>query len=426
MNRRNFLNTTAVLSAASTLPLNALSSKSGSSERCLISEIEFWQLSGMRNASEGFVGWIQSNPSQIFEESQPNPANWKEEKEKQPYSALYIKILTKDGLEGVYGPIDTEAAIVIERQLKSRLIGMDALAGELVWDTLLRHNRHSRASHYMMAISAVDNALWDLRGKYFNAPVYQLLGGPTRKDVEFYASCLGFSVEPEAVKKRCVQIEKQGFRYQKWFFAYGSRAGTLGLKKNIELVKVLRETLGDDTDLMFDAFMGWDFDFALSWAKQVEQYHPRWIEEAFMPAQIELFEKLAKETTIPVATGEHIYNRWETLDYLKTNSLSVVQTDPEWCGGVTELTKICNLASAFGVQVIPHGHNLKAAMHVIASQSPSVCPFGEYLINKMDNNYMFEKNPPVISNGRIALSVKPGFGIEWDESKIMEKKKMVF
>ncbi len=344
----------------------------------------------------------------------------------QPHSALYIKIISKVGLEGIYGPIDTESAIVIERQFKTLLIGMNALAGELIWDKLYRYNRHSRAGHYMMAISAIDNALWDLRGKYFNAPVYKLLGGPTRNEVEFYASCLGFSVEPEAVKKRCLQIQNQGFKYQKWFFAYGSGDGAAGLKKNIELVKVLRETLGFETELMFDAFMGWDYDFATAWAKEVEQYRPRWLEEAFMPAQIELFEKLAAETTIPVATGEHIYNRWETLEYLKTKALSVIQTDPEWCGGVTELVKICNLASAFGVQVIPHGHNLKATMHVIASQSPAVCPFGEYLINKMDNNYMFEKDPPIVKNGRIALNSKPGFGIEWDESKIEKKQKVSF
>jgi L-rhamnonate dehydratase len=253
-----------------------------------------------------------------------------------------------------------------------------------------------------------------------------LLGGPTRNDVEFYGSCLGFSVEPEAVKQRCLKVQKMGFRSQKWFFAYGSGDGPAGLIKNIELVKVLRETLGNETDLMFDTFMGWDLDLATAWAKEVEQYRPRWLEEPFMPNQLESYEKLAEETSVPIATGEHLYNRWEVLEYLKTKSLSVVQADPEWCGGVSELVKICSLASAYGVQVIPHGHNLTAAMHVIASQSPAVCPVGEYLINKMDNHYMFEKNPPTILKGRITLDNSPGFGIEWDESKIEKKQKVSF
>jgi L-rhamnonate dehydratase len=427
MNRRNFFTTATVLSAVPVFSSFAGSYSLPKSEKGnVISEIEFWEFSGMRNPSEGFVGWIQSKPSQVFNNALPDPANWKEETGKQPYSALYIKIITKDGPEGIYGPIDKEAAIVVENQLKTVLIGMDALAGEMVWEKLFRNNRHSRAGHYMMAISAVDNALWDLRGKYFNVPVYKLLGGPTRNDVEFYGSCLGFSIEPEAVKQRCLKVQKMGFRSQKWFFAYGSGDGPAGLIKNIELVKVLRETLGNETDLMFDTFMGWDLDLATAWAKEVEQYRPRWLEEPFMPNQLESYEKLAEETSVPIATGEHLYNRWEVLEYLKTKSLSVVQADPEWCGGVSELVKICSLASAYGVQVIPHGHNLTAAMHVIASQSPAVCPVGEYLINKMDNHFLFEKNPPSIVNGRIALNNRPGFGIEWDESKIQKKQKVSF
>jgi L-alanine-DL-glutamate epimerase-like enolase superfamily enzyme len=337
-----------------------------------------------------------------------------------------MKILTNKGLEGVYGPVDFEAALVVEKQLKQVVIGMDALAGELVWDRLFRHNRHSRAGHFMMAISAIDNALWDLRGKFFNAPVYKLLGGPTRNEVEFYGSCLGFSVESEEVKKRCLKIQKMGFRSQKWFFAYGSGDGKAGWLRNVELVKTLRETLGNETDIMFDAFMGWDLDLAISWAKETEKYNPRWLEEPFMPTRHEAFQKLAEKTSIPIATGEHLYNRWEVLDYLKNKSISVVQADPEWCGGVTELVKICNLASAFDVQVIPHGHNLKAAMHVIASQSPAVCPIGEFLINKMDHHYIFEKNPLVIKNGKIELTERPGFDIEFDENKIKEKKKLNF
>jgi L-rhamnonate dehydratase len=209
----------------------------------------------------------------------------------------------------------------------------------------------------------------------------------------------------------------------KWCF---TGHGAPGLIKNIDLVKVLRETLGFETEIMFDAFMGWELDYAIAWAKAAEQYRPRFLEEPFMPHQTKLFEKLAESTSIPVATGEHLYNRWEILDYMRTKSVSVYQPDPEWCGGVSELVKMCTLASAFGVQVMPHGHNLHAAMHVIAAQSPAVCPYGEYLLNKMDHHYMFEKNPPMISNGKIALNNRPGFGIEWDDSKIQKKQKVSF
>jgi L-rhamnonate dehydratase len=306
------------------------------------------------------------------------------------------------------------------------LLGKDPLACETIWDQLLRNYRHSRAGLYMMAISIVDCALWDFRGKYFNAPVYKLLGGPTRTEVEFYGSCLGYSVETEAVKRRSKMVWDQGFEKQKWFFAYGPGDGGSGLRKSVEMVQVLRETLGEEAELMFDAFMGWDLDFALAWAKQAEKYRPRFIEEPFMPQQIDSFATLAMRTSIPVASGEHLYNRWEVLEYLKSGAISVVQADPEWCGGVSELVKICHLASAFGLQVIPHGHNLHSALHVIASQSPAVCPYGEFLINKMDHHLMFEKDHPVISKGHIRLNDRPGFGIEWNESKIQKKQQIKF
>ena len=126
----------------------------------------------------------------------------------------------------------------------------------------------------------------------------------------------------------------------------------------------------------------------------MERYRPRWIEEATQAEKIDSFAQLRKGTSIPVASGEHIQGRWEVYDYLKEGALSVVQCDPEWCGGTTELQKICTLASIFDVPVIPHGHSLHAALHLIASQSPAVCPLAEYLILKMRSYYHFEKHPP--------------------------------
>ena len=97
----------------------------------------------------------------------------------------------------------------------------------------------------------------------------------------------------------------------------------------------------------------------------------------------------------------------------------MVQADPEWCGGVSELVKICNIASVHGAHVIPHGHSLHAAMHVVASQPADVCPLVEYLIRKMEGTYyQFEKDPPRTANGMLSLPDRPGFGIELDESQI--------
>lgn len=413
--RRHFLGALAAIPAAfaETKPLK-------------IAAVEVWQVRGHIDTLRGVDQQYQVNPLFIYDELRPKPyhdaANPTEAH--SAAGALYLKIRTDGGPEGLYGPIDKEVAIVVDEQLRPFLLGKDALAQEKIWDELYRSNRHSRRGFFLMAISAVDNTLWDLRGRYYNTPVYRLLGGPTRQTVEAYASCLGYSLEPEKAQARAVANKKDGYRYQKWFLAYGPGDGPEGMRKNVEIVRLLREAVGDDTELMFDVYSGWNLGYALEWAKQVERYRPRWIEEATQAEKIGAFAELHRGTSIPIASGEHIQGRWEVYDYLKEGALSVVQCDPEWCGGISELEKICSLASIFDVPVIPHGHSIHAALHVIASQSPAVCPLAEYLILKMRSYYHFEKNPPVVEKAHFALPDRPGFGIELDDSKVESREQM--
>jgi L-alanine-DL-glutamate epimerase-like enolase superfamily enzyme len=384
-----------------------------------IEAVEVWELRGHRQTVRGVDAQYQINPLFIYDELRPEP--YKDQaggaSVQVPVVAYYVRIKA-DGAEGFYGPIEKEAAIVVDEQLKPFLIGKDALAQEKLWDQMYRSNRHARRGHFLMAISAVDNTLWDLRGRYFRTPVYRLLGGPSRSTVECYASCLGFSLEPDKIQQRALQFKSDGFRFQKWFLAYGPGDGYAGLKKNVETVRLLREAVGDETELMFDVYSGWDLTYTLEWAKQVEKYRPRWIEEMTQAEKIGSFAELRRGTTIPVASGEHIQGRWEVYDYLKEGALNVIQCDPEWCGGISELVKICSLASIFDLPVIPHGHSLHAALHTIGSQSPAVCPLAEYLVIKMRSYYHFEKNPLVLNRAHIALPDAPGFGIEVDEAKV--------
>jgi L-rhamnonate dehydratase len=385
-----------------------------------IDAVEVWEYRGHRPLVRGVDAQYQINPLFIYDELRPAPYHDNPNPgaaQSVPVSAYYVRIKA-DGLEGFYGPIEKEAAIVVDEQLKPFLLGKDALAQEKLWDEMYRSNRHARRGHFLMAISAVDNTLWDLRGRYFKTPVYRLLGGPSRTRVEAYASCLGFSLEPDKIQPRAIQFKKEGFRFQKWFLAYGPGDGYEGLKKNVEAVRLLREAVGDDTELMFDVYSGWDLTYTLQWARQVEKYRPRWIEEATQAEKIGSFVELRRGTTIPVASGEHIQGRWEVYDYLKEGALSVIQCDPEWCGGISELMKICSLASIFDLPVIPHGHSLHAALHAIGSQSPAVCPLAEYLAIKMRSYYHFEKNPLVIQNAHFTLPDGPGFGIELDDAKV--------
>ncbi len=338
--------------------------------------------------------------------------------------ALYIRIKTNEGAEGLYGPIDKEAAMFVDRFFRRRLINKDPLAIESFWELMFRASRHSRGSHYIMGLSAVDNALWDLRGRVMGLPVYRLLGG-SRNKVRAYASCLGLSQEPKAMQDKARELKKQGFKHQKWFIkSRGPKRGPEGVHKDVEVVRLLREAVGDDVDLMFDALWKWDMQYALAWARRAEKYFPRWIEEPFQTANLDAFIEFSRKTSIPVAAGEHFYTRYDVHKFLKNDAIMVVQADPEWCGGVSELIKICALASVHGVNVIPHGHNLHAAMHVVASQPVEVCPLVEYLLKKMKRNYYIEKHQIQVENGMITMPERPGFGIQFDESKIEDTRVM--
>ena len=202
-----------------------------------IESVEVLELHGRYSSEAGVDRQAQVNPMDVYDDLRPSvyadkPGGMVEVKTE----AIYLRIRTAGGIEGLYGPVERDAARVVYDDLRPFLIGKDALAGEAIWDQMYRSNRHSQDGFFMMAISAVDNTLWDIRGKFYGVPVWRLLGGPTREKVEFYASALGFSLEPDAVRKRCLELRDTGFRYQKWFMGYGPGSGEEGMRKNIELV----------------------------------------------------------------------------------------------------------------------------------------------------------------------------------------------
>ncbi len=424
-NRRKFISDTTRASALAFLPLSTRHLFAGLpfSKDTIIDAVEIIQVTGPYTTRAGLNHQYQVQPIHIYEDQRPAPYrdNPDSPETTSDMTQAYIRVRTKGGIEGLYGMLEPETVAPLLQQLRPFLLGKDALQVSALWDELFRNNRHSRAGHYMMALSAVDNVLWDIRGKYFKTPVYELLGGATRKEVGAYGSCLSFSVEKGKIGPRAKELFAQGFVHQKWFMAYGPADGHAGVRKNVEIVEEVRTALGEDAQIMFDAYQSWDLPFATEWCRAAERYNPYWIEEAFPVSRLESFVQLRRNTSIPLATGEHFYNRWEVLDFLKAGAIEIVQADPEWCGGVSELVKICSLASAYGAKVFPHGHNIHAALHVVASQSPDVCPLVEYLINHMPYKLHFQKDPLQTFNGILPLPQKPGFGIEFDETKISRK-----
>jgi len=330
----------------------------------------------------------------------------------------FVQIDTDDGLSGLFGPIFEESAVIIQKKLTPFLVGQDPLASERLWDLLYRQDRHARKGYEMMAISAVDCALWDIRGKFFGQPVYRLLGGPTRSEIPAYASMLGYSHESAKVRERAQWAVEQGFRAQKWFFRHGPSDGLEGMAKNVALIRTVREAVGPNVEIMVDCWMGWDTTYAVRMLERIAEYNPRWLEEPVPPDRLGDLAAIRRASRVPIATGEHEYTRWGFLELLKADAVDVIQADPDWCGGVSELVKICALASAYGKQVIPHGHSIHAAAQVIAAQSPATCPLAEFLLVHQPAKQHFFKTPLFPKNGMISLPNEPGLGMTLDEAKI--------
>ncbi len=193
---------------------------------------------------------------------------------------IYFEIETDAGLSGLFGPIDETQAFIINKHLSPFLEGKDPLNINTLQDKMFRLNRHGRAGYYLMAVSAVDCALWDLKGKAENKPVGTLLG-KKRDSIPAYASMLGRSIEPEKAAEKAKEYKELGYSAQKWFFRYGPGNGKEGLEKNIKMAKAVRRALGDDYPVMFDAFMSWDPDYAAEMLKKLEPVNPFWTEISF-------------------------------------------------------------------------------------------------------------------------------------------------
>jgi L-rhamnonate dehydratase len=333
-------------------------------------------------------------------------------------TGTYVEVVAEDDTTGLFGPIFDETAPIILAKLANHVIGQDALAYERIWDVLYRQDRHARKGYEMMAISAVDCALWDLRGKLLGLPVYRLLGGPTRPSIDCYASMLGYSLDLGLVRARAQATVAEGFKAQKWFFRYGPSDGLEGMERNVALARTVREAVGPNIEIMFDCFMGGDVTYIIRLLERIAEFRPRWLEEPVPPDRIGDFAAIKRTTRVPIATGEHEYTRWGFLQLLQADAIDVIQADPDWCGGISELVKICTLASTFGRPVFPHGHSIYPALHVIAAQSPGVCPMAEFLIRPQMAKQALHARQAWPENGSIALPDAPGLGIELASERI--------
>lgn len=384
-----------------------------------IADVRILRLTGSMEVEGEFWEERLIQPVDIYPEHRAAPRNMFGSHGDKEFriSACFVEIRADSGEIGIGGPMGENLAYIIDTSLKGLLMGEDPLAIERIWDRMYRASVHGRKGAEMMAISAVDCALWDLKGSHLGVPVCVLLGGPVRPAVPAYASALGFSLEPDLAKERALAFQAAGYRATKWFFRDGPTDGREGIRRNERLVRTLRETVGPDMDIMLDCWMSWDVPYTVDMAHRLHQYRPRWLEEPVLPDKIDQYAQIRAASPVPISGGEHEYTRWGIKHLIDAEACDVLQPDIYWAGGITEMMKICALASAHDLPVIPHGHSTPASIHLIAAWPEVTCPLLEYLIKWNEIHQFFLAHPVKPENGMVTVPARPGMGMTLDFEK---------
>ena len=332
------------------------------------------------------------------------------------FSWLVVEIETSDGITGIgnAGLCPDVCKKIIDSKLASLLVGENPLNTEYLYEKMYRSSiAYGRKGAVLAAISALDIALWDIKGLALKQPVFMLLGGRTKTHIETYYSRL-YTRNLDSLQAEAAKYKAEGFSGMKLRCGYPLTEGMSGMKKNVEMVRVVRETVGDDVNIMLEAYMGFNYSYAKQFLKLLEPYNLRWAEELLLPDEIHNFSKLKQSTAIPLSGGEHEYTRYGFHDLVQAKALDIFQFDTNRVGGFTEAQKICTLALVHGIDVIPHGgqmHNLHVVMSSFASPMAEYFPITEIEVGNEMFWYIFD-GEAVAENGKLQLDdSRPGVGL---------------
>lgn len=281
-----------------------------------------------------------------------------------------VEVETDDGLVGTGWCEDYARAtsVIVEGHLSRLLVGADPRDRARLWDQMFRSTLpYGRKGPALFAVSAVDIALWDLAGKHCGQPVFQLLGGRARAEIPVYASHLHFTNEDEFVREAAEYV-RRGFGAMKMRFLHGPADGAEGLRRNVALVELLRSAVGDGIDIMADAYMGWDLEYALRMCRALAGYDMKWVEEPLLPDQLRDYAALRRESPVPIAAGEHETTRYGFAQIIEAEALDIIQFDIGRVGGFSEARKVCALAQAAGLPVYTHAYGLPT-LHLATSDA---------------------------------------------------------
>ena len=337
-----------------------------------------------------------------------------------------VKITTDTGIYGWgegYGPAQmVKAGIDFFRPF---IIDANALDHETVWQTMYRRSLdYARRGVMLAALSAIDIALWDIKGKYFGLPVSTLFGGQKSEFIKPYATGLYFTKcinQKERLIEEALGYKEEGFKGIKM------KVG-LGIAKDVEYVSAIRRAIGNDVELMIDSNHAYSLKEAIQLCEKLKDLNISWFEEPISPENYESYNELRNKTNIPIAGGECEYLRYGFLQLFQNKSIDIAQPDICAAGGLTEVKRIAAMANTFGVDLIPHswgtGIALHAAMHLISNLDVvpgrmfNSLPWME--LDRSENDLRDVLTYPLITpeNGILKVPNRPGLGVDVDEDAL--------
>ena len=335
---------------------------------------------------------------------------------------LFLKIHTDEDITGIGEPILEGKAKTVEaavRQLFHSLRGEDPRRIEHHWQAMYRWGFYRGGPIIMSAISGIEQALWDILGKYLNQPVYQLLGGPVRDRIKVYAHASGRT--PEECAERSSGRLKDGFRALKIapFGATRIVDTPRVVKDAVDKVKAVREAVGDDIDIGIDCHGRLSPSMAILMAKALEPYSPMFLEEPCLPENVDTMVTIARSTPIPIATGERLFTRWGFREVLEKQAAAILQPDLCHAGGIMECRKIAAMAEVYYAAVAPH--NPLGPISLAACFQLDACTPNFLIQEQATLGEGYIRKPFKIADGFVEVPKGPGLGIELDEESIEEK-----
>jgi len=343
------------------------------------------------------------------------------------YEAFLVRVHTDEGITGIGEALSSPTimkAIVeaptshgVAHGFQDLLLGEDPLQVERLWDKLYRGSIwYGRRGAVIHALSAIDIALWDIRGKALGLPLSTLLGGAVHPRVRPYAS----HVMPPTPREAAALAERSA---RQGFTAVKLGWGPLGQSPatDVALVRAVREAVGPEVDVMIDIGLVWDATTAIQRVRLFEPYNLYWLEEPLPPDDLEGYAKLADTVDTRIAAGEELTTRWEFRDLLERGRVDVIQPDVAHAGGITETRRVIEMAETRNTEWAPHVYG-SAVLQTAAAHLVAASPSGKLLEYCMSESPLIRQltTPPlqIDPDGLFTVPTGPGLGIELDESVV--------